>query len=369
MTQTDELLRVTKLVKHFSIRSGILGRKVGLVKAVDEVDLSIRQGETLGLVGESGCGKSTLGRAILRLIEPTSGEIYFKGRRITKLASKEMRLLRREMQIIFQDPYASLNPRMTVEDFVGEPLAIFNLAKGARRRQLVAELLHQVGLQEDGMSRYPHEFSGGQRQRIGIARVLAVKPTFIVADEPISALDVSIQAQILNLLLELQKKFNLTYLFIAHDLRIIEHSSDRIAVMYLGKIVELAESKTLYYRHHHPYAHALLSAVPLPNPKVRRRKQRVILVGEIPSPLDVPPGCVFHPRCPYRTNICQKEIPQLRPTDPNDPGHLTACHHAEEVNQADGFTKSIPPPSCNPEVQRCDSPSGSGRLAPRLREF
>jgi oligopeptide/dipeptide ABC transporter ATP-binding protein len=244
-----------------------------------------------------------------------------------------MRGLRREMQIIFQNPYASLNPRMTVGSMVGEPLTFHKIAKGRKRRQLVADLLLQVGLREDAMDRYPHEFSGGQRQRIGIARALSINPKFVIADEPISALDVSIQAQILNLLVELQKRFNLTYLFIAHDLRIVEHISDRIAVMYLGKIVELAPSLTLYLRHQHPYTHSLLSAVPLPNPKTRTSKGRILLEGDVPSPINPPSGCVFHPRCRFCMDICKAEVPPLRQTDSDDPQHLTACHLAEEVNK------------------------------------
>jgi oligopeptide/dipeptide ABC transporter ATP-binding protein len=333
MAENGELLRVERLVKYFPVRGGIFSREVAQVKAVDGVDLSIKEGETLGLVGESGCGKSTLGRTILRLLEPTSGEIYFEGQPITRLPHSEMREIRRKMQIIFQDPYSSLNRRMTVGDIVGEAFSIHKIAKGKKRREMVTELLLQVGLREEVLNHYPHEFSGGQRQRIGIARALAVKPKLIVADEPISALDVSIQAQILNLMVELQTKFNLTYLFIAHDLRLVEHISDRIAVMYLGKVVELADSKTLYFAHHHPYAHALLSAVPLPNPKAKLGKERVILEGDVPSPINRPPGCVFRPRCRYATDLCMEEEPMLRQTDPDDPEHLTACHHAEEASK------------------------------------
>jgi len=298
------------------------------------MNFAIREGETLGLVGESGCGKSTLGRTILRISEPTSGEIYFKGHRITRIPRREMRELRREMQIIFQDPYASLNPRKTVENIIGEAIDIHKIAKGNQRRQLIAELLLQVGLREEAMTRYPHEFSGGQRQRIGIARALAVKPRLVIADEPVSALDVSIQAQILNLMMKLQTEFNLTYLFIAHDLRLVKHISDRIAVMYLGKLVELSGSKTVYFSHHHPYTHALLSAVPVPNPKVRQSKERIILKGDVPSPINRPPGCVFRPRCSYATEICKTNEPKLRRTDADDPEHFTACHHAEETSRS-----------------------------------
>jgi oligopeptide transport system ATP-binding protein len=342
MTAPGELLKVENLVKYFPVRGGLFSREKTYVKAVDGVDLSVREGETVGLVGESGCGKSTLGRTILKILEPTSGEIYFRGRSITRLPRGKMREVRREMQIIFQDPWASLNPRKTVEKIVGDALSIHRLATGEKRRERVAELLLQVGLREEAMGRYPHEFSGGQRQRIGIARALAVQPKLIVADEPVSSLDVSIQAQILNLLMELQLKFNLTYLFIAHDLRLVKHVSDRIAVMYLGKIVEIADSRTIYFSHLHPYTRALLSAVPLPNPRGREMKQRVLLEGDVPTPINRPPGCVFRPRCRYATGLCGEQEPLLRPTDPEDPGHLTACHYAEEMKmtyRAEGTVK------------------------------
>jgi len=288
---------------------------------VDDVSLTVEEGETLGLVGESGCGKSTLGRSILRLIEPTEGEVVFQGKNLLKLSQSQLRKMRREMQIIFQDPYASLNPRMQVGRIVGEGLEIHKLASGRKKRDRVMELLNQVGLREEHYDRYPHEFSGGQRQRIGIARALAVNPRFIVADEPVSALDVSIQAQIINLLQELQEKRHLTYFFISHDLRVIEHISHRVAIMYLGKIVEIASGDKIYQDAKHPYTRALLSAVPIPDPN--RKKERVILQGDVPSPVHPPPGCSFHPRCPFREDICDKVEPELE-FFPD--GHGVSCH-------------------------------------------
>ena len=315
------LLEIRNLKKHFPVGEGLFSRGKGAVKAVDGVNLSIEEGETLGLVGESGCGKSTLGRAILRLIEPTSGEINFLGKNLLSLSQRELRETRREMQIIFQDPYASLNPRMRVGDIVGEGLEIHKLAKGKAKRDRVMELLHQVGLRDDHYDRYPHEFSGGQRQRIGIARALAVNPKFIVCDEPVSSLDVSIQAQIINLLQELQEKMHLTYLFISHDLRVVEHISHRVAIMYLGKVVEIAKSDTIYRDAKHPYTRALLSAVPIPD--MNKKKERVVLEGDVPSPVNPPPGCTFHPRCSYREAVCSQTEP---PLEFSPDGHGVSCH-------------------------------------------
>jgi peptide/nickel transport system ATP-binding protein len=322
---TEPLLRVRDVKTHFPVRGGLLGRVRGTVKAVDGVGFDVRRGETLGLVGESGCGKSTLGRTLLRLVEPTSGSIQFEGRELTGLSQRELRPLRRRMQLVFQDPYASLNPRMSVRDILGEPFAIHGLERGREREAKVAELLDLMGLPRDALDRYPHEFSGGQRQRIGIARAIALRPDLVVADEPISALDVSIQAQIVNLLVDLQRELGLTYVFIAHDLKIVEYVSTRVAVMYLGRIVELADAADLYRRPRHPYTQALLSAVPVPDPEHKR--SRIILQGDVPSPLSPPPGCTFHPRCPYAMERCRRETPPLYDLGN---GHTSACFLAEE---------------------------------------
>jgi peptide/nickel transport system ATP-binding protein len=324
------LLEVRNLKKYFPIQQGFFRRVVGHVRAVDGVSFFIRQGETLGLVGESGCGKTTTGRCILRAYEPTAGEILFRkdGEMVNvfQVPKEEMKALRREMQIIFQDPFSSLNPRMTVMDVISEPLAIHGIAKGDELKSLVRELLEAVGLRAQHMNRYPYAFSGGQRQRIGIARALALRPRLIVCDEPVSALDVSIQAQVLNLLEDLQQEFGLTYLFIAHDLSVVDHISDRVAVMYLGTVVELATAEELYANPTHPYTEALLSAVPRTDPD--HVSQRIILPGDVPSPADPPPGCKFHPRCRYAQEVCKVEVPQRREISDD---HWAACHRADEL--------------------------------------
>jgi len=320
----DTLVDVQGLKIYFPVTAGFLiQRKIAENKAVDGVSFNVKRGETLGLVGESGCGKSTTGRAILQLYKPTGGHIFFDGRDLTLLRGNDMRLMRRRMQMIFQDPYASLNPRMAVKDIIGEPLVIHGLGNKSERSERVAELMRIVGLNPYYAGRFPHEFSGGQRQRIGIARSLAVSPDFIVCDEPVSALDVSIQAQIINLLEELQGQFGLTYLFIAHDLAVVRHISDRVAVMYLGKMMELADRNEIYENPLHPYTKALLSAVPIPDPALERTRERIILTGDVPSSLRPPRGCVFHTRCPIAIDECRQVVPEWREVEP---GHWVACH-------------------------------------------
>ena len=325
METQEDLLVVKGLKMYFPVTKGIIiQKKVADIKAVDGVTLHIKKGETLGLVGESGCGKTTVGRAILQLYKPTAGEVNFEGKDLTKLGNRELRAMRRRMQIIFQDPYSSLNPRMTAGAIVGEPMIIHNTVPNkAERNAQVEELLRTVGLNPYMKDRYPHEFSGGQRQRIGVARALAVRPSFIVCDEPISALDVSIQAQLINLLEDLQEQFNLTYLFIAHDLAVVRHISDRVLVMYLGKTMELADRLELYENPMHPYTKALLSAVPIPDPVIEAKRERIILTGDVPSPLRPPSGCVFHTRCPIAIDVCKEVIPEWRELTP---GHMVACH-------------------------------------------
>jgi oligopeptide/dipeptide ABC transporter ATP-binding protein len=324
------LVEVQHLKKYFPIRKGVLSREVARVHAVDDVTVSVSEGETLGLVGESGCGKSTLGRCIVRLLEPTAGDVVFDGRSIGKLRARALRPLRRQMQMIFQDPYASLNPRKRVGTIIGDPMRIHGIGDRKERKEAVEELLKKVGLSPEHYNRFPHEFSGGQRQRIGVARALALNPKLVVADEPVSALDVSIQSQMLNLLDDLQKELSLTYIFIAHDLGVVRHVSDRIAVMYLGKLVELSPAEDLYKRPIMPYSEALLSAVPIPDPDLAHERERIVLEGDVPSPINPPSGCRFHPRCRYMTDICKEVEP---PLVDYGRGHLAACHHPLNVDR------------------------------------
>jgi oligopeptide transport system ATP-binding protein len=331
MTERDDvILKVEHLKKYFPIRRGVFRKVVGAVKAVDDVSFDVFQGETLGLVGESGCGKTTTGRTIIRLYAPTEGRVIFQGIDLARMTGSQLRQVRRKIQMIFQDPYASLNPRLNVLGIVGEPLEIFNVARGKEKQDRVAELLHMVGLNPALMNRYPHEFSGGQRQRIGLARSLALNPDVIICDEPISALDVSIQAQVVNLLEELQEKLGLTYIFIAHDLSMVRHISKRVAVMYLGKVVELTDRETLYRNPLHPYTQALLSAIPVPDPFIEEKRQRIILEGDLPSPANPPPGCNFNTRCPFVIDICREVEPEFLEVEP---GHSCACHLVKPKNQ------------------------------------
>ena len=344
------LVRVEDLKKHFPVRVGAYAEQKATVQAVNGISFNIHQGETLGLVGESGCGKSTAGLTILQLYRPTSGKVYYQDTDLTRLEEKQLRVLRTKMQIIFQDPYSSLNPRMTVGSAISEPMQVHNVVPRNKQDARVAELLSIVGLEPSYANRYPHEFSGGQRQRICIARALACEPQFIVCDEPISALDVSIQAQIINLLQDLQDEFGLTYLFVAHDLSVVRHISNRIAVMYLGQLVELAPKDSLFERPFHPYTHALLSAVPKPNPEHERNQKRIILTGDVPSPINPPSGCRFHPRCPLATEVCTKEVPKWNEIEP---GRWVACHEvtSPDVDTSAGFFKKYNRPDYKAKIK------------------
>jgi len=352
MARGELLLEVSHLVKHFPIKSGILfDREVARVRAVDDVSFTLHEGETLGLVGESGCGKSTLCRTAIQLLEPTSGSVKYRGRELVGLSRRELRPLRREIQMIFQDPYSSLNPRKRVGQIIGDPLQLHGLASGNHLRREVQQLMDRVGLQPEHYNRYPHEFSGGQRQRIGIARALALRPKLIIADEPVSALDVSIQAQIINLLEDLQDEFNLSYIFVAHDLGVVRHVSDRIAVMYLGKIVERSPAVELYEQPIHPYSVALLSAVPIPDPKANAARRPIVLEGDVPSPVDPPPGCRFHTRCPWATEVCSEDEPPLAAYES---GQAAACHHPRNVDAGMIAATEVAP----------DSPESASDLLP-----
>jgi oligopeptide/dipeptide ABC transporter ATP-binding protein len=363
------LVEVVHVKKYFPIRKGVLSREVARVHAVDDVSFAVTEGETLGLVGESGCGKSTLGRTIVRLLEPTAGDVVFGGRSIGKLGARALRPLRREMQMVFQDPYASLNPRKRVGSIVGDPMKIHGIGSKAERKQRVQELLDVVGLSPEHYNRFPHEFSGGQRQRIGVARALALRPKLVVADEPVSALDVSVQAQVINLLDQLQDEFKLTYIFIAHDLGVVRHVSDRIAVMYLGKLVELSPAEELYTRPVHPYTEALLSAVPIPDPDLSDKRERIVLQGDVPSPIDPPSGCRFHPRCRYMTDVCRDVEPPL--TDYGN-GHFAACHHPLNVDaetlQRVRASHELSPRSSDEDATPVDSGKEHAHPVPEIPE-
>jgi oligopeptide/dipeptide ABC transporter ATP-binding protein len=364
VSENGALLEVQSLKKYFPIRKGVLQREVERVHAVDDVTLSVQKGETIGLVGESGCGKSTFGRCIVRLLEPTEGDVIFDGRSIGKLGPRALRPLRREMQMVFQDPYASLNPRKRVGTIISDPMKIHGIGDRGERKKRVEELLEVVGLSPEHYNRFPHEFSGGQRQRIGVARALALRPKLVVADEPVSALDVSIQAQMVNLLEDLQDEFGLTYVFIAHDLGVVRHVSDRIAVMYLGKLVELSPAEELYTRPIMPYTEALLSAVPIPDPDLSDERERIVLQGDVPSPIHPPSGCRFHPRCRYATDICSQVEPPL--VDYGN-GHLAACHHPLNVDKATLERVSASPkhtPESADEGARPVDPAGTSKPIP-----
>jgi oligopeptide/dipeptide ABC transporter ATP-binding protein len=357
------LVETVHLKKYFPIRKGIVQREVARVHAVDDVTLQVFEGETVGLVGESGCGKSTLGRTIVRLLEPTDGDVRFGGRSIAKLGARALRPLRREMQMVFQDPYASLNPRKRVGSIIGDPMKIHGAGSKRERKERVQELLQTVGLSPEHYNRFPHEFSGGQRQRIGVARALSLRPKLVVADEPVSALDVSIQAQMINLLEDLQEEYKLTYIFIAHDLGVVRHVSDRIAVMYLGKLVELSPAEELYTRPIMPYTEALLSAVPIPDPDLSEQRQRIVLEGDVPSPISPPSGCRFHPRCRYATEICSQVEPPL--IDYGN-GHLAACHHPLNVDEETlrRVTAAPESPAAADEAALPEDTSGSSHPVP-----